>query len=174
MDSSTPGFPVHHKLPEPTKLMSIVSVIPSNHLILCHPLLPLPSGSFPVNPRDGIFHQTVSRFPAANHIFLSSWTTDIHEEGDSLRSALQRRRTAHLRRCFHGAPGKPSSRDQEGDEDSRPIWDRERAKRLVAGDTQTWEGHKMLTQPTETEPELCPSVSCGGTGSSGLPQGLCV
>ena len=31
------------------KLMSIDSVIPSNHLILCHPLLLLPSQSFPAS-----------------------------------------------------------------------------------------------------------------------------
>ena len=37
-----PGLPVHHQLPEFTQLMSIESVMPSNHLILCHPLL-LPS-----------------------------------------------------------------------------------------------------------------------------------
>ena len=39
MDSSTPGLPVHHQLPESTKPMSIESVMPSNHLILCCPLL---------------------------------------------------------------------------------------------------------------------------------------
>ena len=37
------GFPVLHHLPELLKLMSIESVMPSNHLILCHPLLLLPS-----------------------------------------------------------------------------------------------------------------------------------
>ena len=37
MEYSMPGFPVHHKL------MFIESVMPSNHLILCHPLLLLPS-----------------------------------------------------------------------------------------------------------------------------------
>ena len=42
MDCSTPGLPVHHQLLEPTQLMSIESVMPSNHLILCRPLLPLP------------------------------------------------------------------------------------------------------------------------------------
>jgi len=42
-DCSTPGFPVHHQLPSLLKLMSITSVIPANHLILCHPLLLLPS-----------------------------------------------------------------------------------------------------------------------------------
>ena len=39
MDCSTPDFPVHHQLPELLKFMSIKSVMPSNHLILCCPLL---------------------------------------------------------------------------------------------------------------------------------------
>ena len=45
MNCNTPAFPVHHQLQlqQPTrsllKLMSIESVMPSNHLILCHPLL---------------------------------------------------------------------------------------------------------------------------------------
>ena len=43
MDCGTPGLPVHHQLPELPKLMSIESVMPSNHLILCRPLLLLPS-----------------------------------------------------------------------------------------------------------------------------------
>ena len=45
MNCSSPGLPVHQQLPEftPPKLISIESVIPSNHLILCHPLLLLPS-----------------------------------------------------------------------------------------------------------------------------------
>ena len=46
MDCSTPGLPVYHQLPELTQLMSIESVMPSNHLILCHPLL-LPPSIFP-------------------------------------------------------------------------------------------------------------------------------
>ena len=40
MDYGTPSLPVLHQLLELTKLMSIDSVMPSNHLILCHPLLP--------------------------------------------------------------------------------------------------------------------------------------
>ena len=52
MDCSTPGLPVRHqlpKIPEFTssqsllKLMSTELVMPSNHLILCYPLLLLPS-----------------------------------------------------------------------------------------------------------------------------------
>ena len=46
MDYSTPGVPVHRQLLEFTKLMSIKSVMPSNHLILCRPLL-LPPSVFP-------------------------------------------------------------------------------------------------------------------------------
>ena len=43
MNCSTPGLPVHHQLPEFTQTMSMESVMPSNHVILCHPLLLLPS-----------------------------------------------------------------------------------------------------------------------------------
>ena len=43
MNRSTPGLPVHHQLPKFTQTMSIELVMPSNHLILCHPLLLLPS-----------------------------------------------------------------------------------------------------------------------------------
>ena len=43
MNCSTPGFPVFHYLPAITQLMSIESTMPSNHLILCRPLLLLPS-----------------------------------------------------------------------------------------------------------------------------------
>ena len=40
---STQGLPVHHQLPESTQTHIHKSVMPSNHLILCHPLLYLPS-----------------------------------------------------------------------------------------------------------------------------------
>ena len=46
MDCSTPGLPVHHQLPSLLKFMSIELMMPSNHLILCHPLL-LPPSIFP-------------------------------------------------------------------------------------------------------------------------------
>ena len=54
MDCSTPGFPVPCSISLSLfKLMSTESVMPTNHLILCHPLL-LPSiiptiGSFPMS-----------------------------------------------------------------------------------------------------------------------------
>ena len=43
MNRSMPGLPIHHQLQSLPKLMSIESVMPSNHLILCRPLLLLPS-----------------------------------------------------------------------------------------------------------------------------------
>ena len=46
MRCSRPSFPFHHQLSELAQLMSIESVMPSNHLILCHPLL-LPPSIFP-------------------------------------------------------------------------------------------------------------------------------
>ena len=51
MNRSTPGFPVHHQLQSLLKLMSIKSVMPSSHLILCHPLLLLP----PIPPSIRVF-----------------------------------------------------------------------------------------------------------------------
>ena len=42
MECCTPGLPVHHQHPKLLKRMSFESVMPSNHLILCHPLLLLP------------------------------------------------------------------------------------------------------------------------------------
>ena len=58
MDCSMPGFPVHHQIPELAQTQSIESVTPSNHLILCHSLLLLPSvfpsiRVFPMSSRIG-------------------------------------------------------------------------------------------------------------------------
>ena len=46
MDCSMRDLPVHRQSQSPLKLMSIESAMPSNHLILCHPLL-LPTSIFP-------------------------------------------------------------------------------------------------------------------------------
>ena len=43
LNRSTPGLPVHHQLLDSTQPMSIELMMPSNHLILCCPLLLLPS-----------------------------------------------------------------------------------------------------------------------------------
>ena len=51
MNHSTPGLPVHHQLQSSPKSMSIESVIPSSHLILCRPLLLL----LPIPPSIRVF-----------------------------------------------------------------------------------------------------------------------
>ena len=54
MDCSTPGFPALHTSLSLLKLMSIESMVSSNHLLLCRPLFSCPqsfpaSGSFPMS-----------------------------------------------------------------------------------------------------------------------------
>ena len=51
MNHSMPGLPVHHQLLESTQPMSIKSVMPSSHLIICCPLLLLP----PIPPSIRVF-----------------------------------------------------------------------------------------------------------------------
>ena len=51
MNCSTPGLPVHPNSRSSSKLMSIESVMPSKHLILCRPLLLLP----PIPPSIRVF-----------------------------------------------------------------------------------------------------------------------
>ena len=51
MNRTTPGLPVHHQLLSSLKLTCIESVMPSNHLILCCPLLFLP----PIPPSIRVF-----------------------------------------------------------------------------------------------------------------------
>jgi len=51
MDCSMPGFPVHHQHPEFAQTHVFKSVMPSNLLILCRPLLLLPS----IFPRIRVF-----------------------------------------------------------------------------------------------------------------------
>ena len=57
MDCSRPGLPVHHQH-QLLKLMSIELVMPSNHLILCHPLLFTPSifPSIRVFSKESVLH----------------------------------------------------------------------------------------------------------------------
>ena len=64
MNCSMSGLPVHHQLPEFTQTQSIESVMPSNHLILCHPLL-LPPSIFPsirVFSSESILHIRWSKY----------------------------------------------------------------------------------------------------------------
>ena len=63
MDCSTPGFPVYHQLRSLLKLVSVESVMPSNHLLLCRPLLLSPS----IFPSIRVF---------SNESFLIRWPKD--------------------------------------------------------------------------------------------------
>ena len=51
MNCSMPGLPVHHQLPEFAQTHVHRVVMPSSHLILCHPLLLLP----PIPPSIKVF-----------------------------------------------------------------------------------------------------------------------
>ena len=63
------GFPVHHQLPEFTKLMSTESVMPSSHFILCCLLLLLPS----IFPSISLFQWVSSSHHVAKVYFLFQW-----------------------------------------------------------------------------------------------------
>ena len=72
MDCSTPGLPVHHQLLEFTQLMCIELVMPSNHLIICYPILLPPRLLFSrgsSQPRD----QT--QVSCIEGRFFTSWAT---------------------------------------------------------------------------------------------------
>ena len=86
MDCSTPGFPVYHQLVEMLKLMSIELVMPFNHLILCWPLLLLPS-IFPssrVFSNESVLHISLPKYwsfnfsisPSNEYSGLISFRTD--------------------------------------------------------------------------------------------------
>ena len=86
MDCSIPGFPVHHSPLSLLKLMSIESVMPSNHLILCCPLLLLPSifPSIRVFSNESVLHIRWSEYwsfsfsisPSNEHPGLISFRMD--------------------------------------------------------------------------------------------------
>ena len=64
MDCSKLGFPDHHQLLELLKFMSIELVMPSNHLILWHPLLLLPSifPSMRVFSNESVLHNRSAKY----------------------------------------------------------------------------------------------------------------
>ena len=57
-ESQHPGLPVHHQLLESTQTMSIESMMPSSHLILCCPLLLLP----PILPSIRVFSMELTNY----------------------------------------------------------------------------------------------------------------
>ena len=102
MDCSMPGFPVHHHPWSLLKLRSIRLVMPSNHRILCHPLLLLPSifpsiRVFPNEPalhtrwpKDWGFNFSISPFSEYSVLmyFLIDWFDLLAVQG-TLKSLLQ-------------------------------------------------------------------------------------
>ena len=64
MDCSTPGFPVITNSRSLLKLMSIESVMPSNHLILCHSFILLPSifPSISVFSNEAVLHSRWQKY----------------------------------------------------------------------------------------------------------------
>ena len=96
-------------------------------------------------------YQTVRRLAVTNQVFLGSWTVDIHQEGQSQRSAPQKRHTAHLRRRSCCAPRKPSSWPQGGDKMHHPMWG-ECARQAPGGLSCSDLGRAQNAGPTESVP----------------------
>ena len=73
MNRSPPDLPVHHQTRSLLKLMSIESVMPSNHLILCCPLLlpPVPS-SIRVFSNESTLHMKWPKYWSFNFSISSS------------------------------------------------------------------------------------------------------
>ena len=72
MDCSTAGLSVHHQLLEFTQISSIESVMPSNHLIICHPL----SSCLQSFPASRSF-QMSQLFPSGGQSIADSASTSV-------------------------------------------------------------------------------------------------
>ena len=96
MDCSTPGFAVLHYVQSLLKLMSIESVMPSNHLILCYPLLPSIFPSIKVFPMSQLFASGGQRIGVSSPsneysgliFFKMDWLDLLAVQG-TLKSLLQ-------------------------------------------------------------------------------------
>ena len=92
MDWSMPGFPIYQQLRSLLQLMSIQSMMPSSHLILCRPLLLLP----PIPPSISLFQ----------------WVNSLHEVAKVLEFQLQHQSFQWIFRTdllYNGLVGSPSS-----------------------------------------------------------------
>ena len=102
MDCSTPGFPVHHQLPELAQTYALQAGNAIQHLILCCPLLLLPS-IFPtirLFSNKSVFHIRWPKYwsfsfsisPSNEHLGLISFRMnclDLLAVEGSLKSLLQ-------------------------------------------------------------------------------------
>ena len=117
MDCSIPGFPELYYLSwSLLKLMSIKSVMPSSHLILCHPLLLLPSifpsirvfsneSVFPIRwPKYWSFSFSISPSNEYSGLisFRMDWLDLLAVQG-TLNSPLQHHSSKASRHQFFGA-----------------------------------------------------------------------
>ena len=103
MNHSTPGYPVHHQIPELAQTQVHRSVMPSNHLILCRPLLLLPSifPSIRVFSNEAVLHIRWPKYwsfsfsisPSKEHpgliSFRMDWLDLLAVQG-TLKSLLQK------------------------------------------------------------------------------------
>ena len=113
MNRSTPGHPVHHQVPEFTQTMSTESVVPYSHLILCRPILLLPSipPSIRVFSNESTLHMrwpkywsfSLSVSPSNEHPGLISFRmdwSDLLAVQATIRSLLQHHSSkASILRC---------------------------------------------------------------------------
>jgi len=93
MDCSKTGFPVLHYLPEFAQIMSIESMMPSSHLILCHPLCchikhqaltaPLPSAQTCSSPPASPAHNQVTK-KRNHHSQLTDGETEAPREAQRM------------------------------------------------------------------------------------------
>ena len=101
INHNMPGLLIHHQLADFIKVMSIKSVMPSSHLILCRPLLLLPPipPSIRVFPNESTLHMRWSKYwsfsfivsPSNEHpglIFRMDWL-DVLAVQRTLKSLLQ-------------------------------------------------------------------------------------
>ena len=114
MNHSMPGLPVHHQpLLSLPRLMSTESVMPSNHLILCRPLLLLPSifPSLRVFSNESVLHIRWPKYwsfsfsisPSSEHSGLISFRMDwldLFAVQGTLKNLLQHHSSkASILRC---------------------------------------------------------------------------
>ena len=81
-----------------------------------------------LSPQDGIPHQTASRLPVANQVFMGSWTVDIRQEGH--RDQLPEDTQGTPETALPLRTRKPAAGAGEG-QDVPPPGERERAKHRV-------------------------------------------